>query len=157
MNNKGKAVSCDIYPHRLKLISDSAERLGISIIQTKENDASKYNESFGSFDKVLCDVPCSGLGVIRRKPEIKYKDVSKNELKELEETQTKILETASLYVKDGGLLCYSTCTLRASENKGQISAFLDKHGCFDVKYSNEYMPHIDGTDGFFCAVLTKSR
>lgn len=157
MNNTGEIVATDLYDHRVKLIADGAKRLSVKNIKTYVSDATCFDKNLGKFDVVLCDVPCSGLGVIRRKPEIKYKDVSKNELKELEETQAKILETASLYVKDGGLLCYSTCTLRADENKSQISAFLDKHGCFDVKYSDEYMPHTDGTDGFFCAVLTKSR
>ena len=73
MKNSGRITACDIYPHRLKLIEDSASRLGIDIIETLANDASVYNEALGTYDKILCDVPCSGLGIIRRKPEIRFK------------------------------------------------------------------------------------
>ncbi|MCQ2451181.1 MAG: 16S rRNA (cytosine(967)-C(5))-methyltransferase RsmB [Clostridia bacterium] len=157
MNNTGEIVACDLYEHRVKLIKDGALRLGLKGIKPTVNDAAVYNENLGKFDVVLCDVPCSGLGVIRRKPEIKYKDISKEELEELSKIQSQILENASKYVKAGGKLIYSTCTLRKAENQDIISAFLDKHKDFDVKSNGEYMPHIDGTDGFFCAELYKSR
>lgn len=166
MNNKGKAVSCDIYPHRLKLISDSAERLGISIIQTKENDASKYNESFGSFDKVLCDVPCSGLGIIRRKPEIRYK--LKEDIDKLYDLQYNILCVSSKYVKEKGKLVYSTCSLNRSENENNCERFLKEHKDFKkfkIESFSEYgiveenmlniLPGDTDTDGFFVAVFER--
>ena len=157
MNNSGEIVACDLYEHRVNLIENGSKRLGIKTINAMINDAAVYNENLGLFDVVLCDVPCSGLGVIRRKPEIKYKDITDNEFKDLVNIQALILENASKYVKVGGTLVYSTCTLKKAENKGQISAFLDKHGEFDVKYNGEFMPHIDGTDGFYCAILLKNR
>lgn len=157
LGNKGEIVACDLYEHRVELIKKGAERLGISIIEPKLNNAEVKNDKLGKFDVVLCDVPCSGLGVIRRKPEIKYKKISSEEYSRLLETQQNILETATSYLKDGGHLVYSTCTLKNAENKAQISAFLDKHNDYDVKYSVEYMPHIDGTDGFFSAIMCKKR
>ncbi|MCQ2455312.1 MAG: 16S rRNA (cytosine(967)-C(5))-methyltransferase RsmB [Clostridia bacterium] len=157
MNNTGEIVACDLYEHRVNLIRSGAKRLGITNINAIENDASVFCENLGMFDVVLCDVPCSGLGVIRRKPEIKYKEVSKKEFEKLTEIQAKILDVASRYVKSGGKLVYSTCTLKNAENRGQITAFLDKHSGFDVKYNDEFMPHIDGTDGFYCAILIKNR
>ena len=157
MNNNGEIVACDLYEHRVNLIKSGADRLGIKIINTAVCDATEYNRNFGVFDVVLCDVPCSGLGVIRRKPEIKYKDITKIEFENLADIQSKILSNASRYVKDGGMLIYSTCTLKNAENRSQISAFLDKHIEFDVKYNDEFMPHIDGTDGFYCAILIKNR
>lgn len=157
LNNKGEIIACDMYEHRVKLIKDGAERLGLSIIKSVINDATRFNEDFGKFDVVLCDVPCSGLGVIRRKPEIKYKVFDKEEYKILLETQQAILENADKYLKPGGTLVYSTCTLKREENEARISAFLDKYDNYDVKYNVNYMPHIDGTDGFFSAILYKKR
>ena len=157
MNNCGEIVACDLYEHRVNLIKSGADRLGIKSIKTVVADATKHNENLGVFDVVLCDVPCSGLGVIRRKPEIKYKDITKTDFENLATIQENILSNASRYVKNGGILVYSTCTLKNAENKSQISAFLDKHGGFDVEYNNEFMPHIDGTDGFYCAILVKNR
>ncbi|MBR3300405.1 MAG: 16S rRNA (cytosine(967)-C(5))-methyltransferase RsmB [Clostridia bacterium] len=157
LNNKGEIIACDMYEHRVKLIKDGAERLGLSIIKPVINDATRFNEDFGKFDVVLCDVPCSGLGVIRRKPEIKYKAFDKGEYKILLETQQAILENADKYLKPGGTLVYSTCTLKREENETRISAFLDKYDNYDVKYNVNYMPHIDGTDGFFSAILYKKR
>ena len=157
LNNKGEIIACDMYEHRVKLIKDGAERLGLSIIKPVINDATRFNENFGKFDVVLCDVPCSGLGVIRRKPEIKYKAFDKEEYKTLIETQQAILENADKYLKPGGTLVYSTCTLKGEENEARISAFLDKYDNYDVKYNVNYMPHIDGTDGFFSAILYKKR
>ncbi len=156
MNNTGEVVSLDLYKHRVDLIKKGAQRLGIGIINARISDATVYNETLGQFDVVLCDVPCSGLGVIRRKPEIKYKDITKNDFDELCDIQMKILHNASKYVKIGGKLVYSTCTLKNAENKAQINAFLDKTGDFELQCSNEFMPHIDKTDGFYCAVLVRN-
>ncbi len=156
MENTGEIVACDLYEHRVKLIENGAKRLGIKNIKAVTCDATVYNETLGQFDLVLCDVPCSGLGVIRRKPEIKYKEIKPQEYAQLLKTQTEILENAAQYLKKGGTLVYSTCTLKNAENRLRIMSFLDKHTGFDVKCMNELMPHIDGTDGFFRAVLVKT-
>ncbi len=151
MENKGEIISCDLYEHKCKLIKNSAERLGFDIISTKVSDATVFNATFGSFDCVLCDVPCSGLGIIRRKPEIKYKNFA--EFNNLPEIQFKILQNAKNYLKKGGRILYSTCTLRKAENEEIIEKFLKSNSDFCLEYSHTFMPHIDSTDGFFCALL----
>ena len=155
MQNKGEIVACDIYPKRVELIKKGADRLGLDIIKPICNDATRLNDDLGKFNAVLCDVPCSGFGVIRRKPEIKYKEVT--DFSELEDIQFKILENAANYIGEEGRILYSTCTLRKKENKTVIFAFLDKHIDYELKYEYTYMPHIDKTDGFYCALLKKCR
>lgn len=154
MQNKGEIISCDLYEHRVELIEKSAKRLGIDIIKTKVCDASVYDSSFGEFDYILCDVPCSGLGVIRRKPDIKYKDLSVCD--SLCEIQFSILQNAVKYLKKDGKMLYSTCTLRKKENEDIIERFLEINKDFTCQYSHTFMPHTDGTDGFFCALLTRN-
>lgn len=153
MKNKGEIVSCDLYENRVKLIADSAARLGLSIIKPTVADACERNVNFGKFDYVLCDVPCSGLGVIRRKPEIKYKEQC--DFSELESIQYKILCNAAEYLKTGGRLLYSTCTLRNGENENLVNRFIKEYNVFHKVYEHTFMPHIDGTDGFYCALLEK--
>ena len=153
MENKGEIIACDLYEHKTALIEKSAKRLGLDIIKAKVSDAGKYNNELGEFDAILCDVPCSGLGVIRRKPEIKYKQI--DDLSELEEIQYNILENAVKYLKSGGRILYSTCTLRKNENEKLIEKFLINHSEFTKKYEHSFMPHIDGTDGFYCALMFK--
>ena len=155
MQNKGEIIACDLYDKRTNLIKKGAFRLGITNIKAIQNDATVKNDEFGSFDVILCDVLCSGLGVIRRKPEIKYKDIS--EYDDITVIQSKILETASNYLKDNGRILYSTCTLRKCENEDVIERFLDKYPQYELKYQRTFMPHIDGSDGFYCALLQKSR
>lgn len=155
IGDDGEIIACDKYEKRTELINKGAKRLGLNSIKCKTADATVYNKDFGIFDSVLCDVPCSGLGVIRRKPEIKYKSFEK--FKGLEEIQLKILSNADNYLKKGGRLFYSTCTLRNAENEGILNSFLDKYPHYELKYHHTYLPHIDKTDGFFCALLIKSR
>ncbi len=155
IGDDGEIIACDKYEKRTELISNGAKRLGLKSIKCKTADATVYNKDFGMFDSVLCDVPCSGLGVIRRKPEIKYKNFE--EFQGLEKIQLEILNNADNYLKVGGRLFYSTCTLRKAENEGILNSFLDKHPCYELKYHHTYLPHIDKTDGFFCALLIKSR
>lgn len=155
MENTGEIIACDLYQTRVELVQKGAKRLGLSIVKAIQGDATLVNDDLGRFDAILCDVPCSGLGVIRRKPEIKYKDLS--EYNDITAIQGKILENAALYLLPGGRVLYSTCTLRKCENEGVIQAFLDKHSGFELKYQHTFMPHIDGTDGFYCALLQKSR
>lgn len=151
MENKGEIVSCDLYEARTGLIADSAKRLGLDIIKTKTEDATDFDESLGKFDCILCDVPCSGLGVIRRKPEIKYK--TECDLTELEDIQYRILCNAVKYLKKGGRILYSTCTLRKAENENVVIRFQKEYNTFNKAYERTLMPHIDRTDGFYFALL----
>lgn len=166
MNNKGVLYSCDIYESRTDLIKEGAERLGLDCIKPFVNDASQFNENFPKADRVLCDVPCSGMGIISKKPEIKYKKL--DDIKELLPIQRKILETASKYVKKGGRLVYSTCSVNPNENRKICDAFLKEHPEFT---SVKALPHIERTvdegdyltlmmhknncDGFFIAVFDR--
>lgn len=166
MNNTGKIIACDIHNHRLDLIKSGAARLGITNIECIVNDAAVYNENLPMADRVLCDVPCSGLGIVRRKPEIRCKPL--DTLKELPPVQGKILDTASRYVKKGGTLVYSTCALNPKENENVCKSFLESHPDFKSKLPSfacegmfirdgfiTLMPHINGTDGFFIAVFER--
>ncbi|MEG1779310.1 MAG: 16S rRNA (cytosine(967)-C(5))-methyltransferase RsmB, partial [Oscillospiraceae bacterium] len=125
MNNTGEIVACDIYPHKLPLIEDGAKRLGINIIKPILQDSTVFNESLGEFDKVLCDVPCSGLGIMGKKPEIRYKEQA--EIQKIDELQYKILENSSKYCKVGGIVMYSTCTLNKAENQAVAEKFIAEH------------------------------
>lgn len=166
MENTGRLVSCDLYPGRCSLISDGAKRLGINIIETICNDSAAMPPD-GLFDKVLCDVPCSGFGIIRRKPDIRYKDP--DSLKGLVPIQTAILENGAAAVKPGGRLVYSTCTLRKSENQKVADRFLAAHPEFErediaapVKSVTDdgcltLMPQYGGTDGFFIASFKRRK
>ena len=116
-------------------------------------DASCYYEKLGEFDCILCDVTCSGLGVLRRKPDIKYKPESA--FTELQALQYKILENAARYLKKGGRILYSTCTLRREENEKLVNSFIMEYNGFHNMYEHTYLPHIDKTDGFYCALLVK--
>ncbi len=166
MNNTGKIYSCDIHKHRVELIKSGAQRLGIKNIIPTVNDATIFNEEFIEADCVLCDVPCSGLGIIGKKPEIKYKSL--DEIKELIPIQKKILSTASKYVKKGGTLIYSTCSINPNENRKICDWFLKENEDFySVKVSPEtercidegdyltLLPHINNCDGFFIAKFIK--
>lgn len=166
MNNKGILYSCDIYPQRTDLIIEGAKRLGLDCIKTAINDASVFNEDFPLADRVLCDVPCSGLGIIGKKPEIKYKKL--DEIKSLLPIQKTILETSSRYVKVGGRLVYSTCSVNPNENRKICDAFLKEHSEFkSVKVlpgvertvdEGDYLtlfPHTNNCDGFFIAAFIK--
>lgn len=166
MNNTGEIYSCDIHEHRVELIKSGAKRLGIENIIPTVNDATIFNEDFINADCVLCDVPCSGLGIIGKKPEIKYKSL--DEIKELIPIQKEILSTASKYVKKGGTLVYSTCSINPNENRKICDWFLKENEDFySVKVSPEtercidegdyltLLPHINNCDGFFIAKFIK--
>lgn len=132
MNNNGRVLAFDIYEHKLKLIEDNAKRLGINIIETKLKNAEElYDELIESADRVLTDVPCSGLGIIKKKPEIKW-NKSLEELKKLHSIQFNILNNSSKYVKKGGYLIYSTCTLNKEENEKVIDEFLARNKEFKL-------------------------
>lgn len=163
MNSIGEVLSFDIHPHRVELIKKGAERLGLNCVNALEGDASIFYEELGFADAVLCDVPCSGFGIIGRKPEIKYKNP--DEIKSLPQIQLTILENASRYVKAGGRLVYSTCTLSKSENEKVCERFLKSNNNFHVvkpfENSGEgdyltLLPHKHNTDGFFIACFERN-
>lgn len=155
MQNKGEIYSFDLYEHRLSLINSGAKRLGIDIIKTQVRDAAVIYDDMPLADKILCDVPCSGLGVIRRKPEIKYKDLGF--IDKLTDLQYNIICSASVYLKKGGRFVYSTCSLNKAENEEVCERFLATHKDFHLleDYPVTLMPHTDKTDGFFFAAFTK--
>ncbi len=166
MENEGKIYSFDLHENKLGLIRRGAERIGIDIIRASARDGREPDPAlFGSADVVLCDVPCSGLGVIAKKPDIRYKDLSAANA--LPEVQLAILSASASYVKPGGVLLYSTCTLRRAENEDVVSSFLSRFGQFrpepfsvsgiDAKDGTlTLMPHKNSTDGFFVAKLRKA-
>jgi 16S rRNA (cytosine967-C5)-methyltransferase len=154
MQNKGEVISCDLHKNKLSLVESGAARLGISILQTAERDARNTNEEWlGTFDRVLCDVPCSGFGVFAKKPELRYKDPASSAA--LPDIQLAILKSASSYVKVGGKMVYSTCTLIPEENEENVARFLEENSSFVLKEQRTLYPDIDGIDGFFYAVLER--
>ena len=154
MNNCGEVISCDLHRNKLSLVESGAARLGISILTTEERDARNANEAwFGNFDRVLCDVPCSGFGVFAKKPELRYKDPAASEA--LPDIQLAILKNASNYVKVGGKLVYSTCTLLPAENDWNVDRFLKDNDNFNLWDARTLYPDTDGTDGFFYAVMER--
>lgn len=167
MGNNGRVLSLDLYDGRVNLIAEGAKRLGLRIVEAKQNNAVKFSEELPQADRVLCDVPCSGLGVIRRKPEIKYK--SEEEFEELPRLQRAILEVSSRYVKEGGTLVYSTCTLSRAENDEVARDFAEKHPEFSpivqtIPYEGAennsmrtFFPEKDGGDGFFTAAFRRIK
>ena len=167
MNNTGVIRAFDVYQSRVELIRNGAKRLGLDNVYSYLSDAAIFNENYGMADRVLCDVPCSGLGIIRRKPEIRFKNQA--EINNLPDIQYRILCNATKYLKDGGRLVYSTCTLNPKENSEVCDKFLENHPEFSVvkvlpelpRYSEDekyltLMPHLHSTDGFFIAVFRKN-
>lgn len=167
MKNNGRITSCDLHENKLKRVDEGAKRLGIDIISTESMDASAPNKAyFEAFDLVFADVPCSGLGVIRKKPDIRYKSLS--DIAELSKTQLSILNGLASCVKKGGAMLYSTCTVLPSENEGVIEDFLASHEDFSAEDfvlpepigkvqcgMLSLYPHLHNTDGFFICKLRK--
>ena len=145
----------DIYEHRVELIKNSAKRLGLNNIITGINDALIYNANIPFADRIICDVPCSGFGIIRRKPEIRYKNL--DDIKELPQIQYNILFTSSRYLKSGGVIIYSTCTLNKKENEQVVDRFLNDNTDFSLVESKTVFPTKNGGDGFFYSILKKKN
>lgn len=156
MSDSGSITACDIYDHRLKLIQSSAKRLGISNITTRLLDGTKQDSSLAeAFDYVLCDVPCSGLGVIGSKPEIKYR-VSSNEIDELKKIQALILQNAFSYCKVGGRIMYSTCTINKDENDGIVDSFVKLNPFAKIIEKCAILPY-NNTMGFYYCIMEKTQ
>ena len=172
MKNTGKIIAWDLYLHRVDLVRQNAKRLGITNIETEVNDASVYNEKYiNKFDKILLDVPCMGIGVLKRKPDIKWNREEKDIL-EIGNIQKNILETCSKYLKVGGKLVYSTCSILKEENKEIIEEFLANNENFEIEkiklennnYFNKYLEK-EGTlqvyqneisDGFYICKIFRT-
>lgn len=168
MENQGHIVAGDVHDHKLQRIQENAARLGIDIIETKCLDARKLGAVYPEqADRVLVDAPCSGLGVLRRKPDARW-NKAPEALKELPKLQRDILEGAAAAVKPGGVLVYSTCTILAEENQDVVEAFLSRHQEFSLETAGAFLPvprpgvvmvqlypQRDGTDGFFIARMKK--
>lgn len=169
MAGQGEIHSCDIHAHKEKLIQAGAERLGFTCIKTAIMDGKKHRPSFeNAFDVVIADVPCSGLGIIRKKPDIRYKDPGP--LAGLPAAQSAILNNVATYVKPGGVLLYATCTLLERENSDVIQSFLDRNYDFTLEKFQlpeplgraengifTFWPQRHGTDGFFIAKLRRKN
>lgn len=168
MNNTGRILSCDLHKNKLRLVSEGAEKLGISIIETREQNGAVFVPEWeGAADRVLCDVPCSGLGVLSKKPDIRHK--GKEEIERLPDIQYAILENCARYVKPDGVLVYSTCTLNRAENEDNVMRFLASHPEFEAVpftvgartieggmlslFPDEFL----GCDGFFAAKLKRIK
>jgi len=166
MKNIGSVTSFDIHASKLPLIEKGAEKLGISIIKTEQHDSTVVkDELINKFDRVICDVPCSGLGVLSKKADLRHRDEGLNY--ELPDLQYKILSSSSKYLKDGGILIYSTCTLRKVENEDIVTSFIKNNPDYvleDFVITDDLrsdcgmltlFPSIHGTDGFFIAKIRK--
>jgi len=168
MQNCGKVYSFDLHKNKLSLVKRGSERLGITILETEARDAREPREDLvGKADRVLCDAPCSGLGVIAKKPEIKFR--SMEAVAALPVVQKAVLRGAAAYVRPGGRLVYSTCTLNRAENEDVVLDFLEEYGDFtfaeiDLNIDGclktgggmmQFLPHQMGCDGFFVAVMER--
>lgn len=173
MQNQGQIIALDIHAHKIKLIEENCRRLGVKIVQPRVLDARTISEeTVGTADYVLVDAPCSGLGVLRRRPDAKWRK-DEEQIQVLADLQRHMLDAAAPVVKPGGVLVYSTCTITRKENRGQLEKFLDNHrdfrpeslagllpeeldhqGTLDRGYV-QIMPHRHGLDGFFIARLRK--
>ena len=172
MKNKGQIYACDIHKHRLDLIGENCKRLGVENVQLVLQDGTKLTERWKDpFDVILCDVPCSGLGVLGRRADARWSKET-GQITELCRIQKKILDQAAQLVKPGGTLIYSTCTITDEENIDQVRAFLERHPEFyldetlpdcwlDMEKGQsgyaQFLPFEDGMDGFFIARMMRKE
>jgi len=172
MGDKGEITACDIHAHKLKLVKDNCRRLGITIVNSHWGDARNLSDNFANWaDYVLLDAPCSGLGVLRRRPDARWRK-DEGQIKEIAVLQKELLEEAGKCLKPGGVMVYSTCTITHEENTDLVKGFLASHENFCFDSLEEYLPkelrelnkgyvqllpHQHHTDGFFIARLHKKR
>jgi 16S rRNA (cytosine967-C5)-methyltransferase len=155
MKNQGKIIACDLYEKRTHLIQDLMTKTGVTICETMVNDATidkpKWHDQF---DRILIDAPCSGLGDLRHKPEIRL-HLKPEDLDEITKVQKDILTAAAPYLKQDGILVYSTCTLNKKENENQVKTFLQAHSDYALLEEKTIFPYENGGDGFFMAKLQR--
>lgn len=158
LKNKGKIIAIDLYEHRLELLNKASKRLGLTNIETKAYDSTKLHEIYKkeSFNKILLDAPCSGLGVIRRKMDIKF-NVSPQSIDELVALQKDLLEEAYYLLKNKGILVYSTCTLNKKENDKQIERFIKDHLDMKIIKEKTILPYENNSDGFYYCKMIKEE
>ena len=173
MKDKGEVIAFDIHPHRVKLVEQVSKRLNLKSIKTDVKDSSIYDEKYKEkFDKILLDVPCLGLGVLKRKPDIKWKR-KKEDIKEISKIQKQILDTCSKYLKKGGALVYSTCSILKEENEDVVNEFLEENENFEMEKieleENNYFKKFcknnkflqvyqsEKSDGFFICKMIKKQ
>ena len=167
MEDQGEILACDLHENKLKRIREGAERLGLACIQTTAADGRVFRPEWeATFDVVLVDAPCSGFGIIRKKPDVRYK--KPDDLFALPVIQRAILDNAARYVRPGGTLVYSTCTILPEENEGVSDSFLAEHPDFcrtpfslsgpvgETEGQVTLWPHRHGTDGFYICRMTRN-
>ena len=171
MQGQGALYSCDVAEHRVGLIRSAVERMGFAHVTALCNDATRPNPKLPAADRILVDAPCSGLGILAKKPDIRYKTLEKARHDELLATQSSILDTAAALLKAGGRLVYSTCTIDPAENEEQVAAFLARHPEFRVvrpavafpdgmtvgEHGALSVPTRTGMDGFFLCSMQKTQ
>lgn len=165
MENRGSLLSCDLHENKLSLVRGGAERMGITILTAAAKDGGERDPALvGRFDRILCDLPCSGLGVMAKKPELRYK--KEEDLSRLPAVQLRILQNTADYLKSGGRMVFSTCTLAKEENESVLRAFLAGRPDFSLVPFTvggipaedgmlTLFPDLHGTDGFFISLLQK--
>ncbi len=153
MEGQGEILSCDVSASKIELVAAGARRLGFDCIRCKAQDARTLSE--GEFDLIIADVPCSGMGVIRKKPDIRYRDP--NDIAQLPHLQLDILTNLCRGVKPGGAIAYSTCTWRSAENRGVVDAFLAQQKDFSIEKERTFWPDLDGTDGFYLCLIRRKK
>ena len=154
MENNGVIYAFDVHKNKLKLIEKTAAKTGVTIIKTQEHDGREpLPELIGRCDRVICDVPCTGLGVIGNKPDMRYKEI--DGVDRLINTQRAILKASSTYLKKGSVMVYSTCTVLPSENGENVVDFIKNNADFELLYEKTYYPHVDGVDGFYTAKIIR--
>lgn len=155
MNNRGKIDAYDLYEHKVPLVEKQMKRLGVEIVDVKAFDSTHLIDIYpkNTFDKILLDGPCSGLGVLARKPEIKYHDSSK--MDEIIKIQEKLLENAYFLLKNHGRIVYSTCTINKKENEKQIELFIKNHPDIKVIEEKTILPYQYHSDGFYMCLMEK--
>ena len=170
MQNTGTLFSCDAAENRVGLIRTAVDRMGLTNVKTRCSDATKRDPSLPLADRILTDVPCSGLGILAKKPDLRYKKLEPQRQAELHAVQASILDTAAQLLKPGGRLVYSTCTIDPAENQQQVAAFLQRHPEFSVLEPEVEMPagmtvgewgclsvpSRTGMDGFFLCAMKKA-
>lgn len=151
----GLVEARDLSDYKVSLLEENIRRMGLANIRAEKWDATILNEeSIGQADVVICDAPCSGLGVVAKKPDIKY-HMTKETQKELAILQRQILDVVCAYVKAGGTLMYSTCTISSQENEDNVTWFLEKHPDFSLETEKQFLPKAGKQDGFFLAKMKK--
>ncbi len=157
MGNSGKIMAFDIYENKLKAISSQARRSGVTNIVTQISNGLILDQSLiGIADRVLCDVPCSAYGMISKKPELRYKKAT-SDLYKIYDLQSKILENGAIYLKNNGILLYSTCTINEYENSHVVNKFIKNNDNFMIEYEKQFYPNGSNSDGFYICRMRKTK